>query len=64
MIGLLVFVVASVGLCWFIHRTFYLSDHGTRPLLAFGCTTLVFIGCVLIGLMGLLAGAIGGSAGF
>ncbi len=59
----LILTIGTLAICWFVHRTFYHRDYGKRPWLAFGCTTVAFIGCVMVGLYVIVLSAIGGAAG-
>lgn len=56
-------LVGTLALCWFVHRTFYYSSFGNRPWLAFECTAVVFLGCVVAGAYLMFLAAIGGAGG-
>lgn len=56
-------LLGTFALCWFVHRTFYYSPFGNRPWFAFGCTTVVLLGCVIGGAYLMFLAAIGGAGG-
>jgi hypothetical protein len=54
------FLVGTLLLSWFVHRTIYVNPYGNRPWLAAGCTALVVIVCLAAGFYLLIMSAIVG----